>query len=156
MTEFVRKERLTKVIYPSCDNVYAWSRACEADEIKVVILGQDPYHGPNQAHGLCFSVLAGVSVPPSLENIFKELMVDIPEFRHPGHGYLVGWAKQGVLLLNACLTVEGGKANSHQGKAYFLVNVGLGVANRCSHQLAQFQFTKFSFYALGCICSEKG
>ncbi|KAF1742349.1 hypothetical protein MXB_25 [Myxobolus squamalis] len=84
-------------------------------KVKVVIIGQDPYPGKNQAHG---SVPSGVNVPPSLANIYKELLNDISNFNHPRHGYLAGWAKQGVLLLNACLTVEARKANSHQGKGW--------------------------------------
>ncbi|XP_042579370.1 uracil-DNA glycosylase-like [Cyprinus carpio] len=86
--------------------------------VKVVILGQDPYHGPNQAHGLCFSVQRPVSPPPSLVNIFKELASDIEGFEHPGHGDLTGWAKQGVLLLNAVLTVRAHQANSHKDKGW--------------------------------------
>ena len=78
-----------------------------------VTVGQDPYHGPSQAHGLCFSVLPGVAVPPSLVNIYKELYRDIPGFEIPKHGYLLSWAQQGVLLLNTVLTVEAGKAHSH-------------------------------------------
>ncbi|KAM4053105.1 uracil-DNA glycosylase isoform 2-T2 [Anomaloglossus baeobatrachus] len=87
-------------------------------KIKVVILGQDPYHGPNQAHGLCFSVQKPVSPPPSLENMYKELLTDIEGFTHPGHGDLTGWAKQGVLLLNAVLTVRAHNANSHKDRGW--------------------------------------
>ena len=83
-----------------------------------MILGQDPYHGPNQAHGLCFSVKKGVPPPPSLKNIYQELKNDVPGFVEPNHGYLIGWAEQGVLLLNAVLTVERGNPNSHQGKGW--------------------------------------
>uniref|UniRef100_A0A8I5UBA1 Uracil-DNA glycosylase n=1 Tax=Pongo abelii TaxID=9601 RepID=A0A8I5UBA1_PONAB len=86
--------------------------------VKVVILGQDPYHGPNQAHGLCFSVQRPVPPPPSLENIYKELSTDIEGFVHPGHGDLSGWAKQGVLLLNAVLTVRAHQANSHKERGW--------------------------------------
>lgn len=87
------------------------------DQVRVVILGQDPYHGPNQAHGLCFSVLDGVKVPPSLQNIYKELVDDVG-FQVPNSGNLQSWADQGVLLLNATLTVEQGDAGSHQGKGW--------------------------------------
>ncbi|KAF4011645.1 hypothetical protein G4228_003811 [Cervus hanglu yarkandensis] len=87
-------------------------------KVKVVILGQDPYHGPNQAHGLCFSVQRPVPPPPSLENIYKELSTDIDGFVHPGHGDLSGWAKQGVLLLNAVLTVRAHQANSHRERGW--------------------------------------
>ncbi|MGL4919119.1 MAG: uracil-DNA glycosylase, partial [Plesiomonas shigelloides] len=83
------------------------------EQVKVVILGQDPYHGPNQAHGLCFSVQPGVPVPPSLVNMYKELAQDIAGFQIPQHGYLKSWADQGVLLLNTVLTVERGQAHSH-------------------------------------------
>lgn len=88
-------------------------RYTEFSDVKVVILGQDPYHGPNQAHGLCFSVLPGVRTPPSLVNIYKELAQDIDGFEIPQHGFLQSWAEQGVLLLNTVLTVEQGKAHSH-------------------------------------------
>uniref|UniRef100_A0A8C2VG73 Uracil-DNA glycosylase n=1 Tax=Chinchilla lanigera TaxID=34839 RepID=A0A8C2VG73_CHILA len=87
-------------------------------QVKVVILGQDPYHGPSQAHGLCFSVQRPVPPPPSLENIYKELSTDIDGFVHPGHGDLSGWAKQGVLLLNAVLTVRAHQANSHKERGW--------------------------------------
>lgn len=85
----------------------------EFEAVKVVIIGQDPYHGPNQAHGLAFSVKPGVVPPPSLMNMYKELTQDIEGFQIPNHGYLVPWAEQGVLLLNTVLTVEQGKAHSH-------------------------------------------
>ncbi len=111
---FVRQEREAgKVIYPPAADVFNAFKYTEFADVKVVILGQDPYHGPNQAHGLCFSVLPGVAVPPSLVNIYKELQKDIPGFEIPPHGYLLSWAQQGVLLLNTVLTVEAGKAHSH-------------------------------------------
>ena len=94
-------------------------------QVKVVIIGQDPYHGPNQAHGMCFSVRVGVAVPPSLQNMYKELCNSVPEFKRPGHGYLMGWAKQGVLLLNACLTVRHKEPNSHSGKVCTHGNLGM-------------------------------
>lgn len=106
-----------KVIYPHSSN---WFRAFELTplaSVKVVILGQDPYHGPNQAHGLCFSVQPGVPVPPSLVNIYKELASD-GGFTPVRHGFLESWAKQGVLLLNTALTVEQGNAASHRGKGW--------------------------------------
>uniref|UniRef100_UPI004048649B uracil-DNA glycosylase n=1 Tax=Vibrio anguillarum TaxID=55601 RepID=UPI004048649B len=111
---FVEKERLAgKVIYPPAADVFNAFRFTEFGDVKVVILGQDPYHGPNQAHGLCFSVLPGVKTPPSLVNIYKELVQDISGFVTPQHGYLKSWAEQGVLLLNTVLTVEQGMAHSH-------------------------------------------
>lgn len=112
--EFVAAERAAgKQIYPPEQDVFSAFDTTPFEEVKVVILGQDPYHGPDQAHGLSFSVRPGVKVPPSLANMYKELATDIPGFTVPGHGYLQSWAKQGVLLLNTVLTVEQGKAHSH-------------------------------------------
>ncbi|HGS4494088.1 TPA: uracil-DNA glycosylase [Vibrio cholerae] len=112
--QFVESQRQAgKVIYPPAKDVFNAFRFTEFGDVKVVILGQDPYHGPNQAHGLCFSVLPGVKTPPSLVNIYKELAQDIPGFQIPSHGYLQSWAQQGVLLLNTVLTVEQGMAHSH-------------------------------------------
>ncbi|MEM6161904.1 uracil-DNA glycosylase [Erwinia sp. P6884] len=102
-----------KVVYPPQKDVFNAFRLTELGEVKVVILGQDPYHGPHQAHGLSFSVLPGVAVPPSLANIYKELATDIPGFERPAHGFLESWARQGVMLLNTVLTVEAGQAHSH-------------------------------------------
>lgn len=102
-----------KVVYPPHDLVFEAFKATPLDQLKLVILGQDPYHGPNQAHGLCFSVQHGVKTPPSLVNMYKELAQDIPGFQIPQHGYLRSWAEQGVLLLNTVLTVEQGQAHSH-------------------------------------------
>ncbi|MGF1908912.1 uracil-DNA glycosylase [Vibrio kasasachensis] len=111
---YVERERESgKMIFPATDDVFNAFSATEFHQIKVVILGQDPYHGPNQAHGLCFSVLPGIKTPPSLLNMYKELAQDIPGFTIPSHGYLQKWAEQGVLLLNTVLTVEQGKAHSH-------------------------------------------
>nr|WP_064978200.1 uracil-DNA glycosylase [Plesiomonas shigelloides] len=111
---YVAAERAAgKEIYPPEHDVFNAFRYTPFDQVKVVILGQDPYHGPNQAHGLCFSVLPGVPVPPSLVNMYKELAQDIAGFQIPQHGYLKSWADQGVLLLNTVLTVERGQAHSH-------------------------------------------
>lgn len=111
---FVEAERNAgKMIFPPAQDVFNAFRATEFNDVKVVILGQDPYHGPNQAHGLCFSVLPGIKTPPSLANMYKELAQDIDGFEIPQHGYLQSWAEQGVLLLNTVLTVEQGKAHSH-------------------------------------------
>ncbi|XP_055080100.1 uracil DNA glycosylase a isoform X2 [Periophthalmus magnuspinnatus] len=115
---FVSEERKRHTIYPPAEEVFTWTQMCGIQDVKVVILGQDPYHGPNQAHGLCFSVKRPVSPPPSLENMYKELEADIDGFTHPGHGDLTGWAKQGVLLLNAVLTVRAHQANSHKDKGW--------------------------------------
>ncbi|MEC7825144.1 MAG: uracil-DNA glycosylase [Pseudomonadota bacterium] len=102
-----------KAIYPPASEVFNALTLTPLDNVKVVILGQDPYHGPGQAHGLCFSVQSGVRTPPSLVNIYKELAQDIEGFHIPEHGNLTAWAEQGVLLLNTVLTVEQGKAHSH-------------------------------------------
>lgn len=111
------EKRAGKVIYPASENWFAALNTTPFDKVKVVILGQDPYHGPGQAHGLCFSVLPGVPVPPSLANMFKELQDDLG-VPISSHGCLRHWAEQGVLLLNAVLTVERGLANSHQGRGW--------------------------------------
>lgn len=118
LMQFVQSERKSHTIYPEESDVYSWTQHCAITEIKVVIIGQDPYHQPRQAHGLCFSVPVGVPRPPSLVNIFKELDNDIEGFSTPKHGNLTGWAKQGVLLLNACLTVRASQANSHKDKGW--------------------------------------
>lgn len=100
-------------VYPQQKDVFNAFRFTDLSDVKVVILGQDPYHGPGQAHGLAFSVLPGVAVPPSLGNMYKELQSNFPDFIRPNHGYLESWAHQGVMLLNTVLTVEAGKAHSH-------------------------------------------
>lgn len=101
-------------VYPPEAQIFKAFELTAFEQVKVVMLGQDPYHGPNQAHGLCFSVPEGTAVPPSLKNIYKELADDIAGFRVPEHGCLESWAKQGVLLLNSVLSVESGQANSHR------------------------------------------
>lgn len=106
-----------KIIYPVGKNIFNALNSTPFDKVRVVILGQDPYHGPGQAHGLCFSVLPGVAHPPSLQNIFKEIKQELG-LPIPAHGCLQYWAEQGVLLLNATLTVEQGLAGSHQGKGW--------------------------------------
>jgi len=106
-----------KTIYPPPRDWFAALDATSPRDVRVVILGQDPYHGPGQAHGLCFSVQPGVRTPPSLVNIYKEMLSDLGVAR-ASHGYLKYWAEQGVLLLNNCLTVEAGQAASHQGKGW--------------------------------------
>ncbi|XP_041370936.1 uracil-DNA glycosylase-like [Gigantopelta aegis] len=118
LSKFIQDERARHTVYPPPAQVFSWTKACDIQDVKVVILGQDPYHGPRQAHGLCFSVQQGIPPPPSLVNMYKELESDIEGFKHPGHGMLIGWARQGVLLLNACLTVQAGNANSHTGKGW--------------------------------------
>lgn len=117
LIEFIKKEYKTKVIYPKQNEVFNAFRYTDFDNVKVVILGQDPYHGPNQAEGLSFSVSNEVLKPPSLKNIFKELENDL-EIPFPEHNSLKPWAKQGVLLLNAVLTVEEHKPTSHKDKGW--------------------------------------
>ena len=118
LSSFLRERMQAGVrIHPEPKNIFAAFDATPFDEVKVVVLGQDPYHGPGQAHGLCFSVQPGVAVPPSLENIYKEQQRDLGLPR-PDHGWLMPWARRGVLLLNAVLTVEEGRAGSHQGKGW--------------------------------------
>ncbi|CAI9739062.1 uracil-DNA glycosylase [Octopus vulgaris] len=118
LSKFVAAERNKHTIYPPANEVFSWTQLCPLKDIKVIIVGQDPYHGKNQAHGLCFSVKPGVKTPPSLVNIYKELETDIPGFQIPNHGTLTGWAKQGVLLLNSCLTVRASQANSHKDRGW--------------------------------------
>ncbi|MEZ8019787.1 uracil-DNA glycosylase [Vibrio splendidus] len=111
---FVEQQRNSgKTIYPPQEQVFSAFDMTPFESVRVVILGQDPYHGANQAHGLAFSVLPGVKIPPSLRNMYKELAQDIEGFEIPNHGYLDSWASQGVLMLNTVLTVEEAKAHSH-------------------------------------------
>ena len=118
LKQFLRAEKDNhKVIYPHSSNWFHALETTPLESVKVVILGQDPYHQPGQAHGLCFSVKPGVKTPPSLVNIYKELASDLG-IKPVNHGYLESWARQGVLLLNAVLTVEDSKANSHQGRGW--------------------------------------
>ncbi len=115
----VEEKSLGKTIFPAGSQYFAALNATPLDKVKVVILGQDPYHGPGQAHGLCFSVQKGVKLPPSLINMYKEIQEDLSLSKEGfHHGCLTGWASQGVLLLNSVLTVEQHKAASHQGKGW--------------------------------------
>lgn len=117
LTQFVKEEYASHRIYPRGSNIFRAFDKCPLDRLKVVIIGQDPYHGPNQAHGLCFSVADGVPHPPSLQNIFKEVASDIGT-PIPESGNLDRWAEQGVLLLNAVLTVREHEATSHAGRGW--------------------------------------
>lgn len=117
LTDFVRKEYATKQIFPPAKHIFNAFDSCPFEDVKVVILGQDPYHGIGQAHGLCFSVNDGVQVPPSLHNIYKEIFSDLGVETLPT-GNLTRWAQQGVFLLNATLTVRANMAGSHQGKGW--------------------------------------
>lgn len=118
LRQFLRHEKdAKKTIYPKSEHVFNAFKLTPFEKVKVVLLGQDPYHGPNQAHGLCFSVAEGIALPPSLQNIYKELKTDLG-IQPAKTGYLVPWAEQGVLLLNSVLTVEKGQPASHQGKGW--------------------------------------
>ncbi|VDN10189.1 unnamed protein product [Dibothriocephalus latus] len=127
LAEFIEKERKAGTVYPPPDQVFSWSKLTKPKNVRVVILGQDPYHGPNQAHGLAFSVQRPTRPPPSLVNMFKEISSDCadqlasaqpPRQWPPKHGDLTNWAKQGVLLLNAVLTVRQGQPNSHKDRGW--------------------------------------
>ncbi|UYO35505.1 uracil-DNA glycosylase [Bacillus zhangzhouensis] len=117
LREWMKKEYRTQIVFPKPEDIYRALHLTPYEKVKVVILGQDPYHGPGQAHGLSFSVQPGVKHPPSLRNIFQELKDDLG-CPVPNHGSLVSWAEQGVLLLNTVLTVRKGEANSHKGKGW--------------------------------------
>ena len=114
---FVKQEYASNTIFPPAGQIFNAFNTCPFNNVKVVILGQDPYHGPGQAHGLCFSVNDGIQFPPSLQNIFKEITADLG-IPAPKTGNLTRWAEQGVLLLNATLTVRASQAGSHQGKGW--------------------------------------
>ena len=113
LTEKIKKERISEKIYPNQEDIFNALKLTPFENVKVIIIGQDPYHGPNQAHGVSFSVNESIKIPPSLKNIFKELHADLG-IPIPKHGNLTSWAKQGVLLLNATLTVKEGQPGSHQ------------------------------------------
>lgn len=117
LMQFLDEEYAHKTIYPPREDLFTCFEACSYQDVKVVMLGQDPYHRPQQAHGLCFSVRKGVKLPPSLKNMYKELKSDL-DIDMPSHGYLIDWAKQGVFMMNAVLSVEEGKAGSHQKKGW--------------------------------------
>ncbi len=117
LREFLKYEYSHYTVYPDMHDIFNSMRYADYDNLKVVIIGQDPYHEPNQAHGLAFSVKKGNPIPPSLKNIYKEIHDDLG-ITEPNHGELTSWAKQGVLLLNNALTVRRGQANSHRGKGW--------------------------------------
>ncbi len=117
LARFVAEERKTQQVFPPDDEVFAALELTPYEDVRVLVLGQDPYHDDDQAHGLCFSVRPGIKPPPSLANIYKELEADLG-IKKPNHGYLVSWAKQGVLLLNAVLTVRAHTPNSHKDKGW--------------------------------------
>lgn len=117
LREFLKKEYSSQIIYPDMYNIFNALKITDYNKVKAVIIGQDPYHGAGQAHGLCFSVQKGIALPPSLKNIYKELEQDLGIIPSQ-FGDLTPWAEQGVLLLNTVLTVRGGLANSHKGKGW--------------------------------------
>lgn len=145
LTEFVRNEYKSHTIYPPAKLIFNAFDQCPFDKLKVVILGQDPYHGPGQAHGLCFSVNDGIDFPPSLRNIFKELQNDVGK-EIPRNGNLTGWAKQGVLLLNATLTVRANQAGSHQNKGWEQFTDA--VINKINEQKQHVVFILWGNYAI--------
>ncbi len=117
LREFLKREYFTYKIYPNMYDIFNALKYTSYSDVKAVIIGQDPYHGAGQAHGLCFSVQKGVAVPPSLQNIYKEIYSDLG-IPPANHGYLKKWADSGVLMMNAVLTVREGQANSHKGKGW--------------------------------------
>lgn len=117
LSQFVDDERRNHTVFPPEDKVFSALELTPYEQVNVLLLGQDPYHDDNQAHGLCFSVLPGIKPPPSLVNIYNELQSDV-NFRRPNNGYLVSWAQQGILMLNAVLTVRAHSPNSHNNKGW--------------------------------------
>lgn len=117
LMQFLEAEYQNKTIYPPKEDLFTCFDACPYEDVKVVMLGQDPYHEKGQAHGLCFSVKKGVKIPPSLRNMYKELKADL-NIDMPSHGYLMDWAKQGVFMMNAVMSVVEGHAGSHQKKGW--------------------------------------
>ncbi len=135
LSAFVQAERKTFQVFPPTDLVFHAFQLTALDKLKVVILGQDPYHNDGQAHGLSFSVPEGMAIPPSLRNIYSELSTDIQGFQIPSHGNLTKWAEQGVLLLNATLTVRAHEAGSHQKKGWemFTDEIIKAISDNCEH-----------------------
>lgn len=135
LSAFVQAERKTFQVFPPTDLVFHAFQLTALDKLKVVILGQDPYHNDGQAHGLSFSVPEGMAIPPSLRNIYSELSTDIQGFQIPNHGNLTKWAEQGVLLLNATLTVRAHEAGSHQKKGWemFTDEIIKAISDKCEH-----------------------
>ncbi|MFZ4262839.1 uracil-DNA glycosylase [Sphingobacterium sp. HJSM2_6] len=133
--QFIQEERLQKEIFPAQELVFNAFNLTALSKLKVVILGQDPYHNIGQAHGLSFSVPKGIAIPPSLKNIYTELSTDIPGFQQPNHGDLTTWATQGVLLLNATLTVRAHEPGSHQKKGWeqFTDQIIQQLSDQCPH-----------------------
>jgi uracil-DNA glycosylase len=148
LTDFVRQEYKRGTVYPPGSLIFNAFNLCPFEEVKAVIIGQDPYHGPAQAHGLCFSVRDGISFPPSLINIFKEIETDLG-FTRPISGNLERWAAQGVLLLNAILTVKAHQAGSHQNKGWeVFTDTVISILNREKNNLV--------FFLWGAYAQKKG
>lgn len=118
LKEFLDKEYSERIIHPAKEDIFSALKVSSYKDTKIILLGQDPYHGEGQAHGMAFSVKPDVKIPPSLRNMYKELKAEYEEFEIPNNGYLMEWAKQGMLLLNAVLTVRDGEANSHKKKGW--------------------------------------
>jgi uracil-DNA glycosylase len=147
LASFVKEEYSTKTVYPPGSLIFNSFNLCPFDKVKTVIIGQDPYHGPGQAHGLCFSVREGVEFPPSLKNIFKEIENDFG-FSRPASGNLERWAIQGVLLLNATLTVRAQQAGSHQRKGWEeFTDAAINILN--------FEKTNLVFFLWGAYAQKK-
>ena len=144
LTEFIKSEYENQVIYPPGKEIFKAFDSCDFDSVKVVIIGQDPYHGPGQANGLCFSVRDGVRMPPSLQNIFKEIHADLGK-PMPASGNLERWARQGVLLLNATLTVRASTPGSHQNKGWEIFTDA--VIKTISDQMENVVFLLWGAYA---------
>ena len=147
LKQFLVEEKKKHIIYPPGDQIFSAFNFTPFDKVRIVIIGQDPYHGEGQAHGLCFSVLKGLRKPPSLLNIFKEIKNDLG-YEIPSHGNLEKWAQQGVLLLNASLTVRANQAGSHQKKR-------MGEFYGCSNSETIKRKRTFDFFALGKFCNCK-
>ncbi|KAI8143861.1 uracil-DNA glycosylase-like protein [Fennellomyces sp. T-0311] len=146
LKKFIKGEMAEKkTIYPPGKQIYSWSNLTPPSQVKVVIIGQDPYHGVNQAHGLCFSVVKGVAIPPSLTNIYKALQKDYPDFKVPKHGFLEKWAQQGVLLLNTSLTVRAAAPGSHSNKGW--ENLTDAVINHINEKKAHVVFMLWGSHA---------
>eukprot|EP01104_Vermistella_antarctica_P011416 TRINITY_DN3182_c0_g1_i1.p1 TRINITY_DN3182_c0_g1~~TRINITY_DN3182_c0_g1_i1.p1 ORF type:complete len:302 (+),score=82.99 TRINITY_DN3182_c0_g1_i1:74-907(+) len=118
LTDFLKTEQGSQQVFPPPEDIFTAFNKCKFEDVRVVIIGQDPYHDDNQAHGLSFSVKRGIKIPPSLRNMYKELSTSVKGFKTPTHGFLESWATQGVLMLNAVLTVRAHKANSHKAKGW--------------------------------------
>lgn len=144
LEQFIEKEQQSHAVYPPAKDIFSALKLTPYESVRVLLLGQDPYPGAGQAHGLCFSVRPGIKPPASLRNIYKELETDVG-FRIPDNGYLAPWAKQGMLMLNAVLTVRAGETNSHQGKGWEIFTDT--IIRRVSEKKAPVVFVLWGAYA---------